>query len=386
LEAPLLYHDGQKELALVLVPTNLHLTHIDEQKIIGDLSNRLMNALPPEKRKAYLLSPQTFWTMESLAKTILAADGVTEEMLQEQETKLKLIDQFLQTKDEAALKELVAAHDAELDYKFFEILTAMAMQIMQEENQLKGQNLLAFRQIVATLSSKGQEFVAQIDKETGLQSLSPEKLLQDLQQAANDNEFISLVAAGRQLIDYTFFQTLTGQIDAAEVANDTETAETLKSLRSRILDASARIDAAARQAMDKASALLTKLLEAADPQKIILDNLDQFDDTFVALLGAQVQKATQDGKTEIAERLTNLYHLIMQTLQEQMPPEMLLLNQLLESGSPEAISNILQQNKSMLTPDFIHFLSRIQADLENQGQVELASLVSEIKRQAETMV
>jgi hypothetical protein len=386
LEIPLLYHDGQKELALVLVPPSLHLTHIDEQKIIGALSNRLTNSLPPEKRKAYLLSPQTFLTMESLVKAILAADGVTEEMLQEQEAKLKLIDQFLQAKDEAALKELVAAHDAELDYKFFEILTAMAMQTLQEGDQLRGQNLLAFRQIVANLSSKGQELVAQIDDKIGLQSLSPEKLLQDLQQAANDDEFISLVAAGRQLIDYTFFQTLTGQIDAAEAANDTETAENLKSLRSRILDASARIDGAARQAMDKANALLTELLEAADPQKIILGNLNQFDETFVALLGARVQKAEQDGKPETAKRLSDLYHLIMQTMQEQMPPEMLLLNQLLESGSPEAINGILQQNKTMLTSNFIHFLSHIQADLENQGQVELAALVAEIKTQAEPMI
>ena len=81
-----------------------------------------MNALPPEKRRAYLLTPKTFLTMESLTKAVLAADGVTEEMLQEQETKLKLIDQFLQAKDEAALKELVAAHDPQLDYNFFEIL------------------------------------------------------------------------------------------------------------------------------------------------------------------------------------------------------------------------------------------------------------------------
>ena len=386
LQAPLLYHDGQKELALVLVPTNLQLTHIDEQKIIGDLSNRLMNSLPPEKRKAYLLTPKTFLTMDSLAKAILAADGVTEEMLQEQEAKLKLIDQFLQAKDEAALKELVAAHDAELDYKFFEILTAMAMQTLQENDQVRGQNLLAFRQIVASLSSKGQELVAQIDDKIGLQSLSPEKLLQDLKSAANDDEFVSLVAAGRQLIDYTFFQTLTGQIDAAEAASDAETAEALKSLRSRILDASAKIDAATRQAMDRASALLTKLLEAADPKKIILDNLNQFDETFIALLGAQVQKATQDGKKDIAERLTNLYHLITQTIQEQMPPEMLLLNQLLEAGSPEAINDILKQNKAMLTPNFTHFLEHIQADLENQGQVELAALVAEIKGQAEVMI
>ncbi len=386
LEVPLLYHDGQKELALVLVPPNLHLAHIDEQKIIGDLSNRLMNALPPEKRKAYLLTPKIFLTMESLAKAILAADGVTEEMLQEQEAKLKLINQFLQAKDEAALKELVAAHDAELDYKFFEILTAMAMQTLQEDDQLRGQNLLAFRQIVANLSSKGQELVAQIDDKIGLQSLSPEKLLQDLKTAANDDEFISLVAAGRQLIDYTFFQTLTGQIDAAETANDTETAENLKSLRSRILDASAKIDAAARQAMDKASALLTELLEAADPQKIILDNLNQFNEAFVALLGAQIQKAEQDGKPEMVKRLSDLYHLVMQTIQEQMPPEMLLLNQLLESGSSEAINSILQQNKTMLTSNFIHFLNHIQADLENQGQAELAALVAEIKGQAEPMI
>ena len=383
LEVPLLYHDAQKELALVLVPTGLNLAHIDEQKIIGDLSNRMMNALPPEKRKAYLLTPKTFLTMESLTKAILAADGVTEEMLQEQEVRLKLIDQFLQAKDEASLKELVTAHDAQLDYNFFEILTAVAMQSLQEGDQLRGQNLFAFRQIVAELSSQGKELVAQIDKKMGLQSLTPEKLLQDLQTAATDDEFMALVAAGRQLIDYTFFQTLTDKINAAPNA---ETAEKLKALRSRILNASDKLDQAARQAMDRAGSLLNQLLKADDPQKIILDNLDQFDEAFVGVIGANVQKAEQEGNAELARQLTQLYQLVMQTLQEQMPPEMLLLNQLLESGSPEAITGILQQNKAMLTPNFSHFLSHIQADLENQGQVELAALVAEIKRQAELMM
>jgi len=206
LEVPVLYHDGQKELGLVLMPGNLHLGHTDEQKIIGDLTNRLMNSLPPEQRKAYLFTPQIFLTMDSLAKAILAADGITPEMIKTQEEKLKLIDQLLQAKSEEELKGLVQSHDIELDYQFFEILTAMAMQTLQEGDQMRGQNLLAFRQVVAELSSQGEALIIQLDEKIGLQRLSPEKLLDDLQQASTDEEFTALVAAGRQLLDYTFFQ------------------------------------------------------------------------------------------------------------------------------------------------------------------------------------
>ncbi|MEW5957878.1 MAG: CpXC domain-containing protein, partial [Chloroflexota bacterium] len=57
LSTPLLYYDLEKELAFVLAPNNLQLSGVGQEKIIGSLTNALMNSLPAEQRKFYLLNP-----------------------------------------------------------------------------------------------------------------------------------------------------------------------------------------------------------------------------------------------------------------------------------------------------------------------------------------
>ena len=69
LNAPFIYHDPEKELALCFVPTELGLMATDQQKLIGDLTNAVVNSLPPEKRKGYLLQPKIFLSLQGLLDT-----------------------------------------------------------------------------------------------------------------------------------------------------------------------------------------------------------------------------------------------------------------------------------------------------------------------------
>ena len=112
--APILYHDPAHDMALVLMPHDLHLHNNDQQKLIGDLTNALLNSLPPEQRKGYLLNPKIFFTMQSLVNAVLQAEGITPEMIERQQSKVHLIDQLLRAPDEEALRKLVKEHDAEL--------------------------------------------------------------------------------------------------------------------------------------------------------------------------------------------------------------------------------------------------------------------------------
>jgi hypothetical protein len=60
---------------------NLNVKEADQQKMIGRLTQQVINNLPPEQRKAYLLQPQQFFNLKTLIETILQADGITPEML-----------------------------------------------------------------------------------------------------------------------------------------------------------------------------------------------------------------------------------------------------------------------------------------------------------------
>ena len=87
-----------------------------------------------------MFSPKQFLTLDSLIKTVLEADGITEEMIEAQAARARLIEEFLRAPDENVLKEKVKEHDAELDKEFFEVLTVL----IQTAQMDKGYDLVIF--------------------------------------------------------------------------------------------------------------------------------------------------------------------------------------------------------------------------------------------------
>ncbi|MCB0165976.1 MAG: hypothetical protein KDI79_17210, partial [Anaerolineae bacterium] len=249
-EMPILYYDLEKELALVLAPGGLSLDKTIQEKMIGDLTNSLVNTLPADQIKFYLLNPKQFLSLESMAKAILEADGITEEMLEQQSAQAKLIQEFMQAPDEATLKELVKTHDAQLDYAFFETLTAYMQAAHMGGDQEQAQALYALRTVLARWSTQGKKAVAEIDQKIGLMVLeSQDELLEKLQAATNDQEIAALVAAGHSLLDYSFFQKLTEKIDQTTKSGDSKTGTALRELRTKVLEIKASHEEQSRAAL-----------------------------------------------------------------------------------------------------------------------------------------
>ena len=73
LSAPIVYHDPAKELLLTFFPPEMMLPREEQERIIGPLLTRVMNSLPQEQRKGYLLNPQSMFTMQGLIERILEA-------------------------------------------------------------------------------------------------------------------------------------------------------------------------------------------------------------------------------------------------------------------------------------------------------------------------
>ena len=85
---PIMYHDPEKELLLTFVPMELGLPQPEQEKLIGRLMNEVINKLPQDKRKGYLLNPKPTFTMQGLMERVLEADGITKEMLDSQKAKV----------------------------------------------------------------------------------------------------------------------------------------------------------------------------------------------------------------------------------------------------------------------------------------------------------
>jgi hypothetical protein len=318
LNTPMLYYDQEKELAFVLAPNQLSLTGPSQEKVIGNLTNSLINSLPAEERKFYLLNPKQFLTLDGLVKAILEADGITEEMLKAQEAKVKLIQEFLQVADKASLKEKIKAHEAELDREFFEILTASIQAAQMAGETTNFQAMLGLRGMLAQNAPKSRKIVAEIDAELEAVFIeSQEELLEKLQSTKNEAEFEQLIAAGAPMLDYAFFQKLTGQIDEAAKAKNSQRANELTALRSKILDVKAQQDAEIQAAFEKSSKLLQDVIKSSQPDQVLAKNLGQLDQAFFMVLSANIEEARRRKQTEVAQVLTALGNIAMGMLQER---------------------------------------------------------------------
>lgn len=386
LSTPLVYHDPEKELFLTFVPSELGLAEMEQQRIVGELTNRVLSALPAEQRKGYLLRPQNFLRLESMVEAILEADGITKEMLEAQRAKTDLLARLLRTTDENARRVIVQENDTQIDYQFFQILT-LNIEIAQAEGQEQTvQQLLALREQLLDWTTIGRETASreQAIKELGTE-ITREGLLDKLVKAALVEEqakIETMVAVARSAIDYAFYQQLTERIETAENAGDTHQVETLKALRETILDLVAQIDAEIQQAAEQAAQLLHTILQSDDLEQAVRANLPRIDDLFLNVLAMNLDAAERAGRSEDTEKLQQIGNILMKLIEESQPPEVQLVNKLLTAEYPDGTQALLEENHQQITSELLEIIQLVGQDLAQSGREEAARHLAQVREQA----
>jgi hypothetical protein len=207
LNTPFLYHDAELELALVYMPMALGATDVQQQKAIGDLTNRLM-ATPSDARKGYLLQPRVFLTVQGLVDALLERDDATRQMVEAQRRKLELFERLreIDPSDSLAMAEFVGVNDRDLDEAFFQLLDIMISVADSRGETAELARLSAHQAYLLEKSSTGRLFKAQ---QLAVRQQPPprgETLIEQL--IATDERAVreALVLVGRQMLDYAFFQ------------------------------------------------------------------------------------------------------------------------------------------------------------------------------------
>jgi hypothetical protein len=211
------------------------------------------------------------------------------------------------------------------------------------------------------------------------ETITREELLSRLQAAESEEEFDALVAAGRPLLDYAFFQNLTSSIESASNA---ESAAQLKALRTKILDTTTKQDEATRARIQRAGELLRAILEASDPQAVARQRLDEIDDTFFAVLSANLQRASAEKREDIVQALRQVGDMVVSLMEDRLPPEVRLVNRLLNASYPDGTEQLLRAQRELLTPEFIAGLDQVADELEQSGDEELAGHMRQVRDQA----
>ncbi len=386
LSMPLVYHDPEKELLLTYFPSELGLPVNEQEKLIGPLITRVLNNLPPEKRKAYLLRPQAMLTFQTLIDRVLEADGITREMIEGQQQRLNLLRRLLSTPEAETRAEIIQQEEALVDEEFFALLAGLAQAQLAagEENTARAlaglqQELIAHTKVGQQLQAQASEVQAAVRslQEASQSGLTREKLLDLIIAAPTETRLSTLVGYARNGLDYEFFQILTGRIEQASA----EEKPRLIELRGKLIEMTRQIDEQMKERFEAAAKLVNQIASSGDLQGSLRQHAEEIDDFFVEALKQELQAARQKGDLERSARL--------QTLADELqklsapPPEIGLIQQLLQTADETEQRRLMEANNELITSEFLQMFNQLTQQMESEGQnPEVVAKLKDIYRVA----
>lgn len=385
---PFLYHDPEHEQFMVYVPMELSMAQSEQEKLIGQLVKRAMDQLPPEKRRGYMFQPQTILSLQTLMEQVLETEGVTPEMMARQRAQSELLRELL-TVDREAAKEIVSERADEFDEQFFamlSVLTESAEQSAQDEALLKLMNL---RALLYQKTAYGRQLEAQqvalhkFNREAkSAGAVSAELMLKHVLANRKDLGVVdSLVRAAPQALNYEFFLSMTEKIEKREKSGVDATE--LKELREHLLGVQQELEFQSRQIIEQASQTLRRILAAEDVEQAVLENLAEIDDSFMYVLSASIAQAEEKGDQEQAGALVMVYEAIRKALDRQMPPEIQFLNDLLSIEGVEERRQLLDENPSLLTQDFLDLVKAVSEQAAENDRTDLSEQLAGLQTMIE---
>ena len=379
---PIVYHDPEKEMLLTFFPPELGISINEQEKMVGPLINRVVNDLPMEKRKAYLFQAQSMLTYQTMIEKILEGDGITKEMLDDQQKKIQLIQRLLSTPNEESRKEIIQQEEALIDETFFGLLNRLVEATVAQGDQQSAQQLALFQQELLQETKVGREIQEKMKssqkavedlQEEAKTGLTRDKLLDLFIDAPDElymNTLISMVRGG---LDYEFFQILSQRIDSTE---DEEQKTKLTGLRDFLLEITKQIEEQVQEDQKNARKVLEKILAEPTIEAGLEKYGNELNDFFIEAVQESLQEARKSADLDRISKLGKLNAIIEEA--NKPPAEIQFVQELLKAPDANSIKELLNQKPEVLTDEFIQLLAGLINQTEQQGNQE--SLVAKLKQ------
>lgn len=385
LSTPIVYHDPEEELLLTFIPTELSMPRDEQERMIGGLINQVVENLPQEKRKGYLLQPKQHLTMQSLIERVLETEGITKEMIEEQQQRLNLLQRLMMISDQEARREVIQQEEALVDSNLFSILSRLLEAAAMGGDENSAHNLEELQRDLMETTEFGRQVQEQsAEVQAAINSLQQagreltrEKLLELVIEAPTPARLSALVSLARQGMDYQFFQLLSERIGGSHGKER----ERLVELRENLLELTRQVDEQIQARTTAARDLLEQILEAEDITQATEANLPAISEVFVSVLNGELEEARKRGDLERSAKLNQVIEVLQQA--SALPPEVQLIEEMLEAEDEAARRQLMEENSEAITPEFLQMLSGLIAQVEQSNQdPQLLESLNQLNRQA----
>lgn len=374
LPTPIVYHDAEKELLLTFFPPEIGLPLNEQEKLVGPMINKVMNQLPQEKRKGYLLRPQTMLSMQHLVERILEGDGITKEMIQDQQKKIDLIRTLMVTPADDRAK-ILETESGLVDETFFAIFSRLTEAAVMSRDEKSTREFGEIQQLLLEKTKIGQDIKKQNDeaeaamnslKEASKSGLTREKLVDLIVESPSEIRTATLVRLARSGLDYAFFQILSGKIDQA----NGDEKDRLTKLRESLLKMTAELDLELQEQAAKIKQVLDKIVSSPDIEKTTEQILPAVNELFIDVLQQELQTAREKSDLERGGKLQKIVDVIQKA--SAPPPEYALLEKLLATENDEQMKTVLESQPEMISPEFIQLITGVISQVKPRGKILLS--------------
>ena len=384
LATPMVYHEADKELLLTFFPSELGMPLNEQERLIGSMITQITNRLPPEKRKAYLLKPVANLTYESMIQTILGKDGITPEMIKDQQDRVMLIERLLQASAANVRSEIIKQNANLFDEQFFALFSRLAQSAAASGQEPVARGMVDLQKQLLEETDFGRELKESVGEleaatkslqEAG-QGLTREKLLELVLAAPSDARLRAYVSLARGGMDYQFFQLLTEKIDKA---SGDEKAR-LESIRERLLGFTSEIDKQLEARYKQAQEFVESLLAQEDVVKAVRDNLDGFTQDTVEVVNQMLRQASEKSDYTRMGKLQKMAEVLREV---STPPEVAFIEQLLDAPDDSAVEKMLEDNKDLINDQLMEALIGLVGQVDaaaGQGNAEAKALGEKLSK------
>jgi len=377
----LLFHDAEYEKFIIHIPSQMNLNGTQREQMIGQLTRQAMDSLPPEERRAYMFQPQIMINMQTFMEEVLETEGITKEMIAHQRKQSELLATLARA-DKDVADHLIKENLSQIDDGFFAMLQSYidAASKMNDDKQILP--LINLRAKLMTQTPIGQRIekrqmalhaLNRDAKKAG--GLSPQMLLNHILINLGEQDILDgLVATGQSALTYDFFSLLTAEIEKQE-KSDKDRAQQLTSLRDYLLEWQKAMRERSEQAVHAAMETLQAVVQAPDKEAALAANADKIDDVFMYALQMQSAQAEQQGDQELLQTLVAIQAMIVQQMEQQLPPHIHFLNNLVQTESLEDQQKMLDENAELLSEDLLQVIDQV---LDQSGQTADEALIARL--------
>jgi len=384
LATPIVYHDNAKELLLTFFPPELNVPLNEQEKIIGPLIKKVTDNLPAEKRKGYLLKPTPNLSYDSMIKLILEKDGVTQDMLKQQQDRVALVERLIQSSSKDVRSEVIKQNTELFDEQFFALFSRLAQSAAGSGQAQIAQAMMELQEQLLEETEYGRkvkETVGELESATKSlqeagQGLTREKLLDIVLESPTDARIKAYVSLARNGMDYQFFQLLSEKID--KVSGDEKVK--FESIREKLLEYTNEADKQIEARYKQAEEVVEKILEQDDIVQAIQDNAQNITQDVVDIAQQMLMQANE--KNDYA-RMGKLQKMIEFLRQASTPPEVEFIEHLLDAPDDTALDQMLEENKEIVNDQLMESLIGLVAQVDQaaeQGNPEAKALSEKLSK------